>query len=322
MVNFPRAQTTGQILTPVASNERFRNRWRDTLDDWPRPIARAFTSHLRSVRAKGGSTGTLPPYWVALASGFGRSRHLHIRTVDDMLWATTCLAHAIRIEDDLLDGDAIIDVAIFAPALLYVEADHLFSRYFAHQSKFWNSYHRLIRSTIEGIALASEAQRSPKNSPRRLAHLYIRECDLFIIPLTALCHLLRSLSPLPRLVKAAQHLAVVGQAVDDLVDIEPDLQAGRENLAALFLLGNRRTPGAAHDALRQRIAQTLLFSNRLRKFFAFLHRHIICAEEAIAALHLSGADRYIISYRSSLLAWEEALQGERSASVVRLLQSR
>jgi hypothetical protein len=322
MVNNSKSHSAGPVLTPAVSNGSFRNRWRDTLADWPRPIARAFTSHLRSIRAKGGSTGSLPPYWVALSSAFGRSRHLRIRTVDDILWATTCLAHALRIEDDLLDGDAVLDVAIFAPALLYVEADHTFARYFAHRSKFWTTYHRLIRSTIEGIALASDAQRGRKKSPRTLARLYMRECDLFTIPLAALCHLSGTLSPLPHLVKAAEHFAVVGQAIDDLVDIEPDLQAGRVNLAALYLLGNQRTTGAAHQELRRHVASKILLSDRLHGFFTFLHRHLADAREAVAPLHLSGVDRYIHSYRSSLLTWEEALQSERSASVVRLLQSR
>jgi hypothetical protein len=292
------------------------------LKAWPRPIARAFRSHLGSVHRMGGSTGTLPPYWVAFADALARREKVSSRCLENLLWATTCLAHALRIEDDLLDKDVPVDLAVFAPAFLYGEADRALARHFPHRSPFWPAYRRLIRTTIEAIALASDAQQGRAGTPALLARLYVRECALFTIPLAAICRLAGKPRSLRHIVKAAEHCAVVGHAIDDLQDVDRDLAAHRINLAAAFLLETVPARQGSDDALPIGVASQILFSRRLKDFFAFLYRHLAAADVSLAALHLSGAHRYIRMYRSALLAWEEALQHERSASVVRLLQSR
>jgi hypothetical protein len=315
-------QACGYSLRSAGRYIHFRDRWRATLDAWPGPVARAFRSHLRSVKRMGGSVATLPPYWIAFAEALARREKLSPRRLEDVLWATTCLAHALRIEDDLLDDDAPVDLAVFAPALLYGEADRTLARHFPHRSPFWSDYRRLIRITIEAIARASDLQQRRTGNPALLARLYIRECALFTIPLVAICRLAGTRQALRRIVAAAEHCAVVGHAIDDLQDVDRDLASHRVNLAAAFLLDKPPARNVADDTLRTRVASQILFSRRLSAFFVFLHGHLAAADDSVVALHLSAAHRYIRMYRSALLTWEEALQHERRASVVRLLQSR
>jgi hypothetical protein len=239
-----------------------------------------------------------------------------------VLWATTCLSFAVRIQDDVFDHDADASVSLFAALLLQKESDLLLARYFPPASAFWPAYTRLIGTTIDGIARTAAAHRRPRSSIATIARMYMRECAIFAIPLTAVATLAYTRRRLPQLMEAANHLALAGQAVDDLSDIQEDLQREKVNLAALFLLDDRRTTSRRTGPLQAHIAQQFLFSNRMSAFFAYLRKHLDKAGVLVHDAHLDGAAAYIAAYHATLSRWENALQHARSVSLERIVRSR
>jgi hypothetical protein len=288
---------------------------------WPSPIARAFRSHINAISTKGGRS-SLPPFWIPLSTALARHLDVSTRIVNGFLWATTCLAHAIRVEDDLFDHDAAPDLALFAAPLLYHEAERTLACYFNPRSQFWRKYRAALSTTVQGIALAARMQHRNRRSPATLGRLYAMECAIFTLPLEALCAFTGTQRIVKRVVKAAAHLAIAGQTIDDLVDIDDDLGAGRTNLAAVILCETSPSGPGTTDALRAETAAALLFSPRLRRIFAFIHHHLDAAEADLEPLHLSWFDDYIEAYASTLQRWEEELQRARGRLAVQILRKK
>ncbi len=278
--------------------------------------------HLRSLHRQGGSSGSLPPYWVPLAAAYGRAEHIPGRTIDDLLWATTCLSFAVRIQDDVFDHDADAGISLFAAPLLQKEADLLLARYFPPASAFWPAYTGMIGTTIDGIARTAEIHRNPRASIATVARMYMRECAIFAIPLAAVAAIAHRRRVPQYLMEAANHCALVGQAVDDLTDIQEDLQREKVNLAALFLIGDRRPTGPRTGPLQVHIAQRILFSNRMAAFFSYLRKHLDKAGSLLHDARMDDAEAYISSYRAALSRWENAAQYARSVSLDRIVRSR
>ncbi len=228
--------------------------------------------------------------------------------------------HAIRIEDDILDRDAPPDLSLLASPLLYGEADDTLARHVPRGAAFWGTYRSALLTTIRGIAAAAEAQRS-RRSPTRLARLYVMECTVFTIPLTAIAHLSGLQRMLPRLLAAAGRLAIAGHAVDDLVDIDEDLCNRRVNLAAAILIGSPSRRPASPRSLRSLVASHMLLSPRLQMLFDSLNRQVQAARTALTPLHLSGIDEYIEEYACALRQWEEEMQRRRGKLVVGLMRA-
>lgn len=297
----------------------FEKRWRLLLNQWPDQIARAFRAHMHTITRKGGSSA-LPPFWIPLSHALARREGLPRHIAEDLLWATTCLSHAIRMEDDLLDGDTRADLSVFAAPLLYNETHRLLRGYFSSRSAFWESYRLSLHTTLLGIAGAAHSQRRQKCTPATLMRFYSMQCAIFNVPLFALCRLSGNRRILPRLRTAAHHLAIAGHMIDDLMDINEDLHDGRMNSAAAFLLGHLQEQCQTPGDIRARTAEALLFSPRLRNLFSCIHSRLTRANSALAILHLTGFDQYIRTYGSALRRWEEELQRSRGTLVVHFLR--
>lgn len=276
---------------------------------------------MHTIAQKGGSS-PLPPFWIPLSLALSRREGLQRHIPEDLLWATTCLSHAIRMEDDLLDRDTRVDMSVFAAPLLYHETHRVLRRYFPPRSTFWKSYRSSLYATLQGIAGAAHIQRRQRCTPATLMRFYAMECAIFNIPIFALCRLSGNHRLLPRLRTAARHLAIAGHMIDDLMDINEDLHEGRMNSAAAFLLGRLPEPCQTPGEIRARAAETLLFSPRLRDLFAAIRSRLNRTHSALATLHLIGFDHYISAYGSALRRWEEELQRSRGTLVVHIFRGR
>ena len=79
--------------------------------------------------------------------------------LDTVLWGQTCLFYAVRLQDDLLDGELPGSPLALAPILFLTEADRAYSSIFHRDAAFWKHYRQALETTVAGIVRVAELQR-------------------------------------------------------------------------------------------------------------------------------------------------------------------
>jgi hypothetical protein len=113
----------------------------------------------------------------------------------------------------------------------------------------------------------------------------------------------------------ADEMAIAGQTIDDLEDMTKDIERGRLNYAASYLIRQGKNEKRRHKQPLAQVVQILLTTDASMKLFSELRQHIDVAEEFIRPLRLLKARDYLDSYRRSLDKMEDHLHRQR----VRLL---
>jgi len=279
-------------------------RRRELLSRWPRRLAEATESHARWLAGDRAEARSAPeeqerdwlllPRWIAEAllpgtAGENRRREL----LDDVLWAQYCLYLAVRVEDDLFDGQAEDRSLTAAPPLLRSEAQRVLGRHLSRDSPFWEILHRYQDQTTHAILEVDELQRRPGALGADALEAYARVSRILGAGSAAICAAADRLDLLPVIEAFSDSVAIVDQILDDLADMEEDLENGRWNFAVNAIVSPLESDTAEGQALAARIDRNIVYDDAIGKLLAHCHEHLERARIAAAKLPVPGTSDHL-----------------------------
>jgi hypothetical protein len=299
----------------------FGQRFEKLIQRWNSQLARDFrqyanlraqpeiSSELSEIARYGEPYWLLIPEWLATAyrQKDGR-RSLDRRFLKDVLWGQYCLFLAIKIHDDMFDKHVDQPSLVWAGDEFLQEAQGAFARHFERSSRFWEFYARAIRTTIRAVVENDWIQSQRRPSYTKLFRLHAGMYSVCKIAAYAVCLRSSKVHDVGRLSVFMDQMAIVGQTIDDFGDIGEDLNRGRRNSVAAFLLRSE-APSRREDS--QRIARSLLFTDATQRLFRILQRRLGRAEESIRYLDMPAAARYLSYYKDSIRRLEHRMHTQR-----------
>ena len=271
--------------------------------------------------------GAGEPYWIELpgilVKAFARERD-GIRGKNaflrDVRWAQYCLYLAARIHDDIFDRG--LPRSAFQPISRKCEeeASKVFRRCIGNNAKFSQFYRECVKSAKDAYKNVRHLRDPTVRTPRQiLKGEYKRVSGVFKVGSAAVRARYERFLDFRRIEPGIEHLAVVGQIVDDVVDLEEDLAAGQLNYVARLFLGTRKTSETDMGLLEQRIRSHFYFTDKVKRLSLELNRHLSLAAAAFEEARLDECQPIIDRYMKVLRTLETALQGRRSSYFLSLL---
>jgi hypothetical protein len=263
----------------------------------PAATRAAANAYLRNQGNGRRASARIEPYWLFLprwlAQRFGAPR---TRVVDDFVWGQYCLFACVRMRDDVLDRQAANPRLVFAADGFLVEAQRTFARH-VQSEDFWAFFRQAVEQTAHGILEADALQRRTNGSLNPLCAAYTRVSAIFKVGAAAICLPANRRAAFARVERFADHLAVAGQLLDDLEDLDEDLADGRCNAAARIL-----APGVdpADATGSGRLAYAVVAGSRLKALLDRVDRRIRMARAAIAPIRMRDADAYLVQVAREL----------------------
>lgn len=240
------------------------------------------------------------PFWLfnSYRTVFTR-RDLPLAFLNEVRWGQQCLFLAIRIQDDLFDGDSSSPALVCIADQFLIEADRTFSQEFDRSSQFWEMYRSCLSKTTGSILEVDGLQRKVTRDLQKLERAYAGVNALFEIGPGAICIRAKRAKDFPSISKFCDEMAIAGQILDDMRDLGEDLTRERFNYVASFFLRRQSTP-LPQQAARGGAVKELLLNGSIAELFQILHQHINLAECALAKLDLPGASCFFQHYRENL----------------------
>jgi hypothetical protein len=192
-----------------------------------------------------------------------------------------------------------------------VEAQEVFLRYFVSSSPFWRFFHSSIAETLRTIVAIDQYQCDGRTHGPQSLKLFAKEYAICKIAAYALCLKVGRRDEFPRIARFADEMAIVGQAIDDLQDMEADFERGRLNFAASCLLRFGDNGQQLGSRTLERIADNLLRTDASTRFFLELQRHVDSASKSIDSLEIPDATQFLASYTKHLERMEDRFHRQR-----------
>jgi hypothetical protein len=208
------------------------------------------------------------------------------RFLGDVVWAQYCLFLFVRIHDDIVDGQADDRRLIFVADDLLLESQRVFAQHF-HGGAFSSTVRDLVAATLSAILEVDALQAVPGAFTVERLGLYARVSSIFHAGSAAVLARAGRRRHFAAAALFCDHLAIAMQVLDDLVDIDQDLARGRHNFASNMVLN-----GAPRSELA-RLAESVLVEDSVGRVIDVMRDHVDRAAEAIAAIGVDGAARYI-----------------------------
>ena len=203
------------------------------LQSWPAATSAELQAYFDAYRERIGkenSNSNRRPFWIYLPQWLMRSFSPDSQIIrsdkkflKDIMWAQYCVFLAIRVHDDLYDGQSECKSLIYAGDQLIVDSGKIFSKYFSRSSIFWKYYYNLIESTVRAIVIVDNLQKSPETSLPKLLKSYADVCSIFKIGTLALCCYSNKMKNYKNISYLIDRLSIVGHMIDDLKDLKEDL---------------------------------------------------------------------------------------------------
>lgn len=261
-----------------------------------------------SDRPTGGQAGqgssSFPWLLIAgwLADRFGLTSTAGGRALfTELRWIQFCVYGLFRVQDDLVDGDVDDAMLVIEANRLLTEATRRASCHFGANSSFWTTFTDSIDATSRAVALIDEVQSAPEREPHVELELYrdLSACLEIAAGGVALASERErvwneAISP------ALGRLAVAGQILDDLLDLEDDLTAGRINYAAWYLC--RPVFGSTREAIEAVVASNLATTDRLDGLLGTARRLLQEAAGLLTADICPCSHAYLLDYERSIEA--------------------
>jgi hypothetical protein len=290
------------------------------LRSWPEAIRSDVVGYLRETPedVSGAATGaerfwTELPRWMIADRRFARGKPIARVWLNDILWAQYCLFLFIRIHDDVFDGQTQRRSLIFVADALLLESQTILARHFP-QGPFWPLFRTCLEATIRGIMEVDERQRRPGAMNKRSLSLYADVASVFKIGCAAVCVRSGRITAFRRVSHFADEIAIAGQILDDMLDVQEDLARTRYNFAANQLL---RAGCVNADDCADRIARAILFDDGAGLLLNEASKHLDRADDAIAPLRLAEAVAYVGTLRQNIEALRHRIHVARVEHVFR-----
>lgn len=227
----------------------------------------------------------------------------------DLLWAQECVIWAVRLRDDLLDGQSEAAASGLTADLLLLEAESTLDR--AAGSRALESYRQALATTQRAIVEVRNLQCRAEGMPAESLALYSEVNEVFKLASAVLLGSLDRSPEMSAVGSFCDHLGVAGQILDDLEDLEEDLAAGRLNWVASRMLDSeeaRRSPADDRAAL---LGRALARGETTRRTLHEIRDRLARAERAIAPLELTEASELVAGLSSQLDDLEARLHRAR-----------
>jgi hypothetical protein len=299
-------------------------RLESSLQSWEPQLAwdfRLYASAQSRPRARRGRQQTPEveqPYWLLLPQWLarnwrrsGKAQGLDRRSVEDILWGQYCLFLWLKIHDDIFDEQTHRISLIYAGDAFLVKACEVFSHCFETSSPFWRFFYSSLDETLSTIDAMDRHERSGRLQGLRSLSLIAKEYAMCKIASYAICLKAGREHDFPRVARFADEMAIMGQTIDDLQDMEKDLERGRINPAASCLLGPGRNGQRPGPQTLHRIAENLRNTDVSTRLFSALRRRVDRAARAIAPLGIPEAEAFLRSCRVHLERMEDRFHRER-----------
>jgi hypothetical protein len=217
----------------------------------------------------------------------------------DVEWGQHCLFAFVRLQDDVLDGQAAGPALLFAADQYLFEAERAFGGHFSRASRFWSLLLESLETSTRAIVEADGWQRRPGRKAADLLPKYAEIAAVFRVGSAAVCLKAGRARDLPALARFSDGIATAGQICDDLIDVTEDLRRGRYNYVAQLLLGSARRALDAREAER-RIARAIVSSDGADRVFREVRRNLAAAERAAGALPCPEARAHVAFWRGEV----------------------
>ena len=285
------------------------------LKSWPPAIVEDISGYFRAGRppaaprraGRDDRSWTLLPMWLQARARGAASNRADALFLHDVLWGQYCLFLFVRIHDDLFDGQARSPALMFVADALLVESERSFAKHL-RPGPFWDLFRDLVDRSLRAILEVDVLQRTPGGMRRESLDVYARVSSIFKVGSAAVCAKYRRTREFRHVSAFADHIAVAGQIVDDVMDVQEDLDRGRFNVAATqFGLGETANAG---DRRRQ-IAHAVLIEDAVGSLVAEAKRHLDEAVASIRPVGLPQAIAYVNRSRRRLRAFTADLHRAR-----------
>lgn len=245
------------------------------------------------------------PYWRILPTAMGtrfrfgtRRRSIPSEFLHDVQWGQYCLFLFIRFQDDVFDGQAQNRVAIYASDQCLFEADRIFAKYFSPQSWFWKEFRESLRLTIQSIVEVDALQRKSTSRPDEILDGYARICSILKVGSAAVCAMHNQKKAYEQVSLFCDEMAMAGQIMDDIYDLEEDSGRKRLNYAANVL---RRSAKKMPKRVRSNeLLRRLRILATMERIYGEVHTHVSRASDVIAPLAIPGMKKYLAHYSHSV----------------------
>lgn len=310
------------LTSPGGAALRLRRRLARLADEWPRPQAEVVAAVVEDP-SPGGALSSLaerPPYWLVLpcelAAAWVAGGELPEEDLDGLLWGQFCLFLAIRLQDDLLDGD-VEDAALqFVANRFLVESLEAFERA-ELPPEFRRELRRCIRATSDGILAVQKLESRWGGFGEAHLPLHAEASAVLRVGAAAVCFRLERPGDLSWLEEVSDRLVVVGQICDDLKDLAEDLGRGRFTWVANRLGDARPVEKATLDECERRVRRGLLSARRTGEIFAVARSQLAAGEwSAATAGAPAGILDRVARVKASLDRFERGLHEDRVRSVL------
>jgi hypothetical protein len=248
------------------------------------------------------------PAWLARRGRGGHGPRISSRMLRDIESGQYALFLFARLHDDVVDGAAMSRAAVYAGDDLLIEAERQFARHVGEDAWFWRRFRTCVTESLRAVAEIDERQRRPGALDRAALHLYARLCRILLVGAAAACVTSDRRRGFRRVVLLADELAIARQILDDLLDVDEDLAAGRFNFAA-NALGIEHPPGSA--AADGRLRRAVLIEDAVGSILSEIDGHLDQAAGIAASMKLPEAVAHVDLLRAHSRALATALQRTR-----------
>lgn len=302
----------------------------ESIASWPPAMRRVFHRYIRRFyretdgRTDAEDTVRTQPYWLLfpawLVRKYGEKRPNCIGEgkLNDILWGQYGVFLAVRIKDDLFDGQTSASSLLEAADHFLAEACKVFSQHIGDRNRFWEIFSDSLKETSQAIIEVDALERRRRVSLTQLRDGHARVSSVFKIGAAAVCCLAEHPEHMKHISDAFDHLAIAGQILDDFQDIDEDFRQGRLNYAARFILGSSRQTATRREDALHAIAERLLYSDSATRLFAEVIGHVHMTSRKLAPLRMPETDDYICQYAQSLERTADAIGRERARYIFRM----
>jgi hypothetical protein len=307
----------------------------ECVQSWPSDLQRAFQSYWtglcvsRNGRMRSGEEQAAGKYWLLLPSWLDH-RHARILPatteglspfVSNVLWGQYALFVAVRIQDDLFDGQANPPILVFAADRLLLEAEEAFRRASDLPPDFWKVYQDCRQATSQAIVETDLLLQKESTSSDALLKEYAAVSSIFKLGSAAVCFRAGRLEDFVHAERFCDEMAQVLQILDDLEDVVDDLERGRGNCVSRIIGVGLPTSGdrALYSGL---VAEQLFGRGMWEPVLVEALKHLGAAEDALRPVALPESGPYVAAQRG-ILGGMEALftDGDREELSARLFRT-
>jgi hypothetical protein len=232
------------------------------------------------------------PHWISFPVALVNHRQRNIKAsaipstlIHDILSSQYFIYLAVRLRDDLLDGQATGRTLTEVSHSLEQTAGEILKRWYEPSSEFWTLFRRYMGDTAKGISEVGRLQRRIVRDPGRMPDGYARTSSIFKLGSAAVCVSTGRVRLMGSLEMAFDHLAIGGQIIDDVKDIVEDIERGRYNYAVQMLFkGHGRA--ASPVEVSRRVLSALLNPRNLEEVVSVAVHHFKTARRLLKQLHL------------------------------------